>query len=65
MKMDLFHLLSNHPIIVSLINDASVLWILINYWMIREWILKKKKEKAKNNSLQYYFAVMLQGTCGS
>ena len=26
---------------------------------------KKKKREAKNNSLQYYFAVMLQGTCGS
>ena len=26
-----FKLISDHPIIVSLINDASVLWILINY----------------------------------
>ena len=26
-----FKLISDNPIIVSLINDASVLWILINY----------------------------------
>ena len=26
-----FKLISDHPIIVSLIYDASVLWILINY----------------------------------
>ena len=26
---------------------------------------KKKKKKVKNNSLQYYFAGMLQTTCGT
>ena len=26
---------------------------------------KKERKRAKNNSLQYYFEVMLQGTCGT
>ena len=41
--MDMFHLISDHPIIVSLINDASVLWD--SYQLLNAKRINSKKKK--------------------